>query len=249
MLDNKRHAREELREERRRAAGQQSSSRGGSSPPPRPKLDPEGRMYRYIMDEELEHETKERYRPGGFHPIMPGDVLGDTGQYEVFDKLGWGHRSTVWLCKDLESKLWRAVKVLQAEDSTQENRELMLFKLLQHVDREELERNHIGLAESYFWQDGPNGKHLCFVSKFAASMHSIPPAGYGIHSPTLLIDLCYQLAIAVKYLHDKGICHGDIRIENIAMRLDDGVEKLSRHEMAEYLGEPEVISEVERLSG
>ncbi|KAK8085099.1 hypothetical protein PG997_006370 [Apiospora hydei] len=180
---------------------------------------------------------------------MFGDRLGQRGRYEVANKLGWGYRSTVWLCKDSEIDSWRAVKVLQAEDSTDDNTELKIFKLLENIDRDELELNHIGLPESYFWQDGPNGKHLCFVSKLVASMLSIPPSGYGLHSPTLLTDLCFQLALAVKYLHDKGICHGDIRIENIAMRLDDSVEKLSQHELEQHIGGALEFSEVERLSG
>lgn len=206
-------------------------------------------MYRYIPGEELEHEVKERYRPGGFHPIMPGDQLGYQGRYKVANKLGWGYGSTVWLCKDLDTDSWRAVKVLQADCSDEENTELKIFKLLEHVDREELERNHIGLPETYFWQEGPNGRHLCFVSKLVAAMDLGPPSGYGQHSPTMLVDLCFQLAVAVKYLHDKGICHGDIRMQNIGMRLDDAVERLRHSEMERYIGEPMRYSEVEKISG
>ncbi|KAK7991695.1 CMGC/SRPK protein kinase [Apiospora saccharicola] len=206
-------------------------------------------MYRHLPGEELEHEEKERYRPGGFHPIMPGDRVGHGGRYKVVDKLGWGYGSTVWLCKDSDTHVWRAVKVLQAKDSNEESQELKTFKFLEHIDREELERNHIGLPESYFWHDGPNGRHLCFVSKLVAAMDLGPPSGYGLHSPTLLIDLCFQLASAVKYLHDKGICHGDIRSQNIGLRLDDAVERLTQRELQQQIGEPARSSQVEKLSG
>ncbi|KAK8014404.1 hypothetical protein PG990_007700 [Apiospora arundinis] len=206
-------------------------------------------MYQHVPGEELEHEDKERYRPGGFHPIVPGDKLGYRGRYKVTDKLGWGYGSTVWLCRDSGTDAWRAVKVLQAKDSSEENNELKIFKLLEHVGQEELERSHIGLPESYFWQDGPNGKHLCFVSKLVAAMSLLPPSGYGLHSPTLLTDLCYQLAVAVKFLHDKGISHGDIRMQNIGMRLDDAVDRLSSRELQHHIGEPMRYSSVERLSG
>ncbi|KAK7931531.1 kinase-like domain-containing protein [Apiospora marii] len=207
-------------------------------------------LYRELPEDELkEHEDKERYRPGGFHPIMPGDRLGHEGRYKVVDKLGWGYGSTVWLCRDSDSHFWRAVKVLQAKDSNEENQELKIFKLLEDIDREELERNHIELPECYFWQDGPNGKHLCFVSKLVAAMDSSPPSGYGLHSPTMLIDLCFQLTSAVKYLHEKGICHGDIRIQNIGLRLDGSVERLSQRELQQQIGLPARSSEVETLSG
>ena len=141
------------------------------------------------------------------------------------------------------------MKVLQAQNSNEESQELKIFKLLEHIDREELERNHIGLPESYFWQDGPNGRHLCFVSKLVAAMDLSPPSGYGPHSPTLLIDLCFQLASAVKYLHDKGICHGDIRLQNIGLRLDGAVEKLTQRELQQQIGEPARWSEIESISG
>ncbi|KAK7942719.1 kinase domain-containing protein [Apiospora aurea] len=227
----------------------ESSGRDGSSSPRRSEFDGEDLVYRQIPGEELEHEDKEQYRPGGFHPIMPGDRLGHQGRYKIVDKLGWGYGSTVWLCKDSEIASWRAVKVLQARDSNEENQEFKIFKALEHVDREELEHNNIGLPETYFWQDGPNGRHLCFVSKLVAAMDSRPPPGYGLHSPTLLVDLCFQLAVAVKYLHDKGICHGDIRTQNIGLRLDDAVEKMSQHELQQHIGDPLRHSEVERLSG
>ncbi|KAK8120940.1 hypothetical protein PG999_005060 [Apiospora kogelbergensis] len=230
---------------------ERSASQNRGPPSRRAELEPEtqGMMYYSTPDEEWDHENKERYSPGGFHPIVPGDRLGYRGKYKVVNKLGWGYGSTVWLCRDWESDSWRAVKVLQANDSSEENNELKIFKLLEHVDREELERNHVGLPESYFWQDGPNGRHLCFVSKLVVAMDLDPPAGYGLHSPTLLTDLCYQLAVALKFLHSKGICHGDIRMQNIGIRLGDAVDKLGPRELERRTGEPLIHSEVKRLSG
>ncbi|GJD02340.1 serine/threonine-protein kinase SRPK3 [Colletotrichum higginsianum] len=47
-------------------------------------------------------EWVEDYRPGGYHPVHLGDVLG-AGQYKVIRKLGEGSYSTVWLARDLRS--------------------------------------------------------------------------------------------------------------------------------------------------
>jgi hypothetical protein len=41
----------------------------------------------------------EKYRPGGYHPVKPGDAF-DGGRFSVVRKLGWGQYSTVWLAKD-----------------------------------------------------------------------------------------------------------------------------------------------------
>lgn len=55
-------------------------------------------------DEEQEDDTQ--YCRGGYHPVVIGDVF--DNRYRVIRKLGWGHFSTVWLCRDIlygESKL------------------------------------------------------------------------------------------------------------------------------------------------
>jgi serine/threonine protein kinase len=44
-------------------------------------------------------EWIESYRPGGFHPIHPGDTLKDS-RYTIVCKLGYGAFSTVWLAED-----------------------------------------------------------------------------------------------------------------------------------------------------
>lgn len=43
-------------------------------------------------------ESPEVYRPGGYCPVILGQVFKD--RYRVLRKLGWGTRSTVWLAKD-----------------------------------------------------------------------------------------------------------------------------------------------------
>ena len=44
-------------------------------------------------------EWIEKYRPGGYHPIIIGDSL-KRGQYKIIRKLNFGSYSTVWAAKD-----------------------------------------------------------------------------------------------------------------------------------------------------
>jgi hypothetical protein len=70
-----------------------------SSPPTPPS--------RALKDDELRFRTitlpcewVEDYRPGGYHPVVLGDVF--NRQYKVIRKLGEGSYSTVWLARDLK---------------------------------------------------------------------------------------------------------------------------------------------------
>jgi serine/threonine protein kinase len=49
------------------------------------------------------------YCPGGYHIVKVGELL--NNRYSVIRKLGWGHFSTVWLCKDTFAKRYVALKV------------------------------------------------------------------------------------------------------------------------------------------
>lgn len=55
-------------------------------------------MYGTLM---LSEEGLDRYRPGGYHPVVVGDTFKD-GRYMIYNKLGYGGYSTVWLAHDKE---------------------------------------------------------------------------------------------------------------------------------------------------
>ena len=46
----------------------------------------------------LDHEKREDYKVGGYHPVELGDRM--NGRYRVIRKLGYGQYSTVWLVVD-----------------------------------------------------------------------------------------------------------------------------------------------------
>ncbi|GJP96256.1 kinase-like protein [Aspergillus niger] len=58
-------------------------------------------------------ETLEEYVPGGYHPIMVGDML--HNRYYIVDKIGSGGYSTVWLAHDTVFKRYVALKVNTAD--------------------------------------------------------------------------------------------------------------------------------------
>lgn len=45
-------------------------------------------------------EPESQYEYGGYHPVEINDLFDD--RYHVIRKLGFGHFSTVWLCRDMQ---------------------------------------------------------------------------------------------------------------------------------------------------
>ncbi|KAI1417029.1 hypothetical protein F5Y13DRAFT_103408 [Hypoxylon sp. FL1857] len=102
---------------------------------------------------------------------------------------------------------------MTAEESTEECPELQIMKALANVSYEELRDNCIAIPREHFWIEGPNGRHLCFVSDLLGpSLSQNSPDGMGIHTPDSLTDLAFQVSKGIQYLHEKGICHGGKRL-------------------------------------
>lgn len=184
-------------------------------------------------------ESIELYKPNGYHPIVIGDYLGEYERFQVWHKLGHGAYGTVWLCRDLKTEKWRAVKVLRADISEKEDdlMELKISDRLSGSTAEQALENHIALPLEHFWQEGPNGRHLCFVMPLLGRSISRVWLDHG-HDPSVLRDICFQLVRAMEFLHSRNVCHNDFRSSNVLFQTTLG--DLSDEEMADLVGEPQV---------
>ncbi|KAK0629533.1 kinase-like domain-containing protein [Bombardia bombarda] len=190
-------------------------------------------------------EDTEHYRPGGFHPVLLGDIL--DNRLKVVHKLGVGGQAVVWLCRDLKLERWLAVKMLMAEDSKEDCPDLKHCGLFRDGSLDDSELRHLALPLGHFWIDGPNGRNLCIVLPLLG-----PPISHAEGNRlwdykresdvAVLEDICFQLAQAMKAMHSKGLCHGDFRIDNIMFRLTDDIHDLGEEEIIQLLDPPEVRS-------
>ncbi|KAI0852800.1 kinase-like domain-containing protein [Daldinia vernicosa] len=196
------------------------------------------RLYLPAVEDTGEVEDREKYRPGGYHPIHFNDYLDSDQRFNVIHKLGWGTSSTVWLCLDKKSRYYKSVKVMTAEESIESCPELRIMEILSDVSRQELEDNYITIPHEYFWLQGPNGRHLCLVSDILGpSLFRNSPLGVGIYTPKVLTDLAFQVSKGLQYLHKKGICHGDLRPGNVLMQLHQySLLEISDSQLDRYLG-------------
>jgi len=208
----------------------------------------EARKFEFRIEDDADPNEVENiygYVPGGYHPVALGDALGDGGRFRVVHKLGFGGYATVWLCHDTISKKWRAVKIIAADASNPECPDLKALELFAGLDPGVLVANHIQLALETFWLDGPNGRHLCFVLPLLGPKLTHVYKYYG-HIPELIKDICFRLIEAMRFIHSRGLCHGDFRTDNILFRLADGVDEWDEDAMMKLLGKPRLVR-VERV--
>jgi serine/threonine protein kinase len=96
-------------------------------------------------------------------PIHLGDIL--QSRYRVVRKLGWGHFSTVWLCKDLDEDRYVALKVVKSAQHYTETAadEIRLLQVIKDADPYDLNRERIVKLLNSFTVRGVNGMHTCLV--------------------------------------------------------------------------------------
>lgn len=161
-------------------------------------------LFEYVPVEEV--ERLEKYQPGGYHPIMIGDIL--QSRYRVAHKLGYGTYSTTWLCQDCQSGKYVAVKVGTAESSA---REVDVLDYLNHSSPlDHPGRAMIPSVQDRFVLRGPNGNHSCYVTALArCSISGAKDGSYRrIFQAKTARSLVMQLVLAVDYIHSKGVVHG-----------------------------------------
>ncbi|PYI33392.1 protein kinase [Aspergillus indologenus CBS 114.80] len=185
-------------------------------------------------------------QPGGYHPVTIGDCLHD--RYRVIHKLGHGTYSTIWLARDERSHIYVAVKVCTAYSRAPEIdviSELSKPHLLSDIGR-----TIIPSILDKFSIQGPNGEHICLVTRPARMSLSDAKNGSWISLFQLEVAraLAAQLVIAIHYIHSQGFVHGDLHRGNILLQLPRDFDYLSTTQLYAQYGEP-VLEPVNRLDG
>jgi hypothetical protein len=121
---------------------------------------PESSLY---GSEDEEQEDVTQYCRGGYHPVVIGDVF--DNRYRVVRKLGWGHFSTVWLCRDLEEEKYVALKVVKSAPHYTETAadEIRLLEVIRDADPFDPNHDKIVKLLNHFTVRGVNGVHTCIV--------------------------------------------------------------------------------------
>ncbi|KAJ6127416.1 kinase-like protein [Penicillium sp. IBT 18751x] len=189
-------------------------------------------------------EGMEYYQAGGYHPVTIVDRLDD--RYRVVHKLGHGTYSTIWLARDERFHKYVAVKVCTADAKPHE------IDILSKVSKpsSDIGRAIIPSILDHFSICGPNGNHICLVTRPARMSLSDAKNGSWISLFQLEVarDLAAQLVIAVHYIHSQGFVHGDLHCGNILLQLPHEFDHLSTAKIYQQYWEP-VLEPVNRLDG
>ncbi|KAH8890896.1 SR protein-specific kinase Dsk1 [Thozetella sp. PMI_491] len=164
-------------------------------------------------------EDLEEYRPGGYHPVMIGNVYGC--QYTVVHKLGFGGFSTVWLASDEKRSRYVALKILTAEESTR-SREGEVLRQLHGGRGTHIGARFIAPLLDQLYLDGPNGRHLCLVGEPAGCSLSASKEeddASSLFPMEAARSMTAQLTMGLAFLHSRGVCHGDMHLNNFLLRI------------------------------
>ncbi|KAF5019605.1 hypothetical protein F66182_8391 [Fusarium sp. NRRL 66182] len=224
-----------------------------SPPPPPPPVMMEDHNMRLInmgyTFNYIEHvENLEQYRVGGFHPVSLGETIND--RYLILNKLGYGGYSTVWLSWDILKQKYAALKIVLAdfgEDSTEVD---ILQRLEADAGKKHAGRPLVRHFTDNFHFDGPNGRHTCLVNDPAMmSLRLAKDASLSrLFRPRTARAIAAQVVQSVAYLHEGGVVHGDLHLDNILLQLPERIKRLSPDQLHQQHSLPATVP-VTRLDG
>ena len=182
-------------------------------------------------------EDAESYKPGGYHPVKVGEIY--NNRYQVVEKMGWGHFSTVWLCLDLQVQkanvaaetkrpLYVAMKVQKSashyRDAAIDEIELLQSTVVATTKEDVVKEygagynSRIVILLDDFEHHGPNGRHVCMVFEMLGEnlLRVIKNFDYKGMNIEIVRNFTREICLGLDFLHRHcQIIHTDLKPENI----------------------------------
>ncbi|KAI1934815.1 hypothetical protein LOZ66_005671 [Ophidiomyces ophidiicola] len=168
-------------------------------------------------------ETLERYRPGGYHPVVIGNLLHVVS---LVVKVG---------VADSRPHETRILRQLSAQDPPSSSTSTTV--------KSSKGRDLIPVLLDEFKIKGPNGIHPCYT--MTPAQCNLREASYSRLFPIdVARGISAALALAVIFLHGRGYIHGaiaDIHLRNVLAKLPSSFDELSVDQFYEKYGKVETV--------
>ncbi len=178
--------------------------------------------------EKMEEENWDWYGPGLFYPVRIGEVF--QSRYQVLGKLGYGSRSTAWLCRDLrwvwqyhqarttltaDHRKHKYVTLKMCEpDSPTTRRELAAYSHLDAIATSNPGALLVRQLLDSFTVTGSAGEHQCLVHEpLGMSMETLRQLSPGQKLPKDLLKVfLIHVSQTLDFLHtDAEMIHTGIK--------------------------------------
>lgn len=209
---------------------------GGAKKPTSSLKSPEAQSEDEYDTTDDEQEDAADYCKGGYHLVEIGEVY--NGRYQIIRKLGWGHFSTVWLCKDLKCGRFVALKVVKSAKQYMEASldEIELLRKVATANRANPGLKHVVEMYDSFRISGAHGNHMVMVFEVLGCNLLKPIIKYNYKGlpPSFVKLVTKQVLLGLDYLHTEcSIIHTDIKPENILFCVsDEHVKSLARNRVS-----------------
>ncbi|KAK9764265.1 hypothetical protein K7432_008374 [Basidiobolus ranarum] len=177
------------------------------------------------------------------HTPVTREILFTVGSYNVLELLGTGSFSKVYLAEDSRStSRLVAIKMIEKASGmhgrrlrTLVSREIEFLTMVDHP-------NIVAYYETVQTET-----HTCLVLEYVkgAELYDFVANENPILSnPSKIQQVFSQLVFAVEHLHDRNICHRDLKLENVLIQEDHDnlTVKLSDLGLAEYVSDISYLS-------
>ena len=189
-------------------------------------------------------EDIHEYKIGGYHPVKLGDLFYE--RYQILQKIGFGHFSTVWLCLDIKGNEYVALKIQKSAinytDAAMDEIDILtkIHKNYAHPKWQFGDKTHIVKILNHFMHKGPNGNHICLIFELlgANMIHLMKYYEFKGIPLEICKNIIKQCLYGIDYLHRIcGVIHTDIKPENVLIILKDyQLQELnSKGKIFEYL--------------
>ena len=149
--------------------------------------------------------------------------------YEVCSELGRGAHSSVYLVREKESGALRAAKMIPVSDGAFNSEEAEIQQTMHH-------RNIVSVLEVY-----ATATHTILVMDMIDGEELFHHAAKHKVDESTAARYMAQLLSAVMYLHNRGVVHRDIKLENI-MLSREGELKLIDFGFSKRIGDKRVLN-------